>query len=63
MIDVKVELRIYDGLSWLAMYTYIIDGRKLTDLNNFNTIVDKPGKLDYTKGWSRAYPPLLLVVT
>lgn len=60
MIDVKVELRIYDGIEWLAMYTYIVDGRKWTDLNHFNTIISKPGKLDYTKGWRQTFPPLLL---
>ena len=60
MIDVKVELRIYDGIVWLAEYTYIIDGHKWIDQKNFKTIYNK-GEITYqSKGMNRRYNPILL---
>jgi len=58
--SIIVELTILDGLSWLAEYTYVIDGHTWIDQKNFNSIFPK-GAISYqSKGQERRYPPLLL---
>lgn len=57
---VIVELRILDGLDWIAEYTYIIDGYKWKDQKRFIAIFKRGGISYQSKGLDKRYPPLLL---
>lgn len=56
-MEVIVELKMFDGIGWLAEYTYVVNGHRWKDQKRFNTIFKKD---KMSKGAGRRYPPLFL---